>query len=80
MSFKFTELSFIAFYVAFFLLEVVFSSDFLAEFDHETAMDESEQFWIGWTPLNETHIEFGLEVNATGWIVSYISTEKTKIL
>ena len=45
-------------------------TSFLDEFQYSTVMDEDEQFWIGWTVLNDSHIEFGLEVNATGWIVS----------
>jgi len=50
-----------------------FSTDWSAEFDYNTYIDENHLFKLYWTDLPNDIIEFGIEVSATGWIALGIS-------
>ena len=44
------------------------NADWVDEFEHNTFMDLNENFRVFWTVLNDSFIEFGLQVNTKGWI------------
>lgn len=54
-------------------LAYCFSSEWSAEFDYETYIDENQLFKLYWNDLPDDIIEFGIEVKSTGWIALGIS-------
>eukprot|EP01084_Bolivina_argentea_P235209 395854_1 len=57
------------------IIKLLFSSDISSwnEFDYNVYLDDKNQFQLFWTEYTNNTIEFGLVVNATGWIALGLS-------